>query len=503
MKYSKKKGWLYYINHKNLISEIENYGYVFNLKKLIFTYIFVIGGCIFAGILYKLPTYGYAVILILALLQTPFLIINYYKGLYEQRKFSDTSKYIERMLYYFKANRKILNSLIDVEKVFPNGQMKASIHKAIEYIENKFESNVERGGLNIIEHEYGCSRIVRLHNFLLDIEYNGGDAQMGIDALLKDRQIWTDTKVLFQKEKRNIKTCGIVSILVSLSMCLVTLYIPSIVKMQNIDISSSGIVQVSAICLILYFLRLYRNLDKKLCKNLVEDKVNHMPEYYEKMYITYINYDIAKIKNKCIILSTIPALLGFAAYVITKNPVCIAAGILIIVLIVSYPELNYKLTFKAIKSSIQEEFPMWIIQIALNMQNNNVAMSVAKTYDTAPGILRPAIAKFLTELEKMPESVEPYNNFLSELNITEVNEVMGILYSIRSGAGGDIEREFKTILEKNNKLLERAEKSKNEDKISIMKNISITKPAMAGAVKMLIDMTVLVVSFFNMASSIM
>lgn len=503
MKYSKKKGCLYYINHKNLISEIENYGYVFNLKKLIFTYICVIGGGILAGILYKLPAYGYAAILIFALLQTPFLIINYYKSLYVQRKFSDASKYIEKMLYYFKANRKILNSLIDAEKVFPDGQMKTCIHKAIEYIENTFENNVERGALDIIEHEYNCSRIARLHNFLLDIQYNGGDAQMGIDTLLKDRQIWTDTKVLFQKEKRNIKMCGIVSILLSLSMCLITLYVPSIVNMHDIDISGSVIVQVSAICLILYFLRLYRNLDKKLCKNLLEDKVRHTPEYYEKMYVTYINYDIAKVKNKCIIFSTIPALLGFATYVITRNPVCIAAGIFIIVLLVSYPELNYKLTVKAIKNSIQEEFPIWIIQIALNMQNNNVAMSIAKTYDSAPGILRPAIAKFLTELEMMPESVEPYNNFLSELNITEVNEVMSILYSIRSGAGGDIEREFKAILEKNNKLLERAEKSKNEDKISVMKNMSITKPAMAGAVKMLIDMTVLVIYFFNMASSMM
>ena len=75
-----KESRLYYLNHKNLIGEIENYGYVFKFKKLLITYLCVLAGCILAGWLYKLPLYGYAVIIVFALLQTPFLIRNYYKS---------------------------------------------------------------------------------------------------------------------------------------------------------------------------------------------------------------------------------------------------------------------------------------------------------------------------------------------------------------------------------------------------------------------------------------
>lgn len=45
-----KESRLYYLNHKNLIGEIENYGYVFKFRKLLFTYLCVLAGCILAGL---------------------------------------------------------------------------------------------------------------------------------------------------------------------------------------------------------------------------------------------------------------------------------------------------------------------------------------------------------------------------------------------------------------------------------------------------------------------
>ena len=213
-----KESRLYYLNHKNLIGEIENYGYVFKFKKLLITYLCVLAGCILAGWLYKLPLYGYAVIIAFALLQTPFLVRNYYKSLYEQRRFSDASKYVERMLYYFKAKGKILDALIDVEKIFPEGHMKDCIGNAISHIQNTIDENAVKDALEIIEQEYYCTRINRLHKFLLQIETDGGDVDMGIETLLRDRQIWTDTKVMFQKQKRNVKILGMISIALSFAM---------------------------------------------------------------------------------------------------------------------------------------------------------------------------------------------------------------------------------------------------------------------------------------------
>ena len=90
---NKKKNRFFYLNHKNLIGEIEQYGYVYSLKNLIITYLSVIAGSILTAFLFKLHAAGYIVIAVFGVLITPFLIRNSYKALYEQRRFSDASKF--------------------------------------------------------------------------------------------------------------------------------------------------------------------------------------------------------------------------------------------------------------------------------------------------------------------------------------------------------------------------------------------------------------------------
>ena len=133
---NKKKNWFFYLNHKNLIGEIEQYGYVYSLKNLIITYLSVIVGSILAAFLFKLHVAGYIVIAAFGVLITPFLIRNSYKALYEQRRFSDASKYMEKMLYYFRASGKIITALQNAEEVFHNGEMKSAIHDAADLISN-------------------------------------------------------------------------------------------------------------------------------------------------------------------------------------------------------------------------------------------------------------------------------------------------------------------------------------------------------------------------------
>ena len=490
-----KESRLYYLNHKNLIGEIENYGYVFKFKKLLITYLCVLAGCILAGWLYKLPLYGYAVIIVFALLQTPFLIRNYYKSLYEQRRFSDASKYVERMLYYFKAKGKILDALIDAEKVFPDGHMKDCIHNAVRHIQDTVDENAVKDALRIIEQEYSCRRIKRLHIFMLQIEKDGGDMNLGIETLLRDRQIWTDTKVLFQKQKRNVKIMGMISIALSFAMCLITLYIPALFNIDMLDISTNNLVQISAVIMILYFLRAYSKLDKKLCINWLDEKEAEADKI-KKIYQTYITYDVRRQGRKFFVYSAVLVAAGLSLSVILHTPATFIICGIAALLIVNYPSLNYKVMGKYLKKEIKNEFPTWVVQVSLQMQNNNVVMSIARTLETAPAILQPAIEKFIEQTEAAPEDVAPFNDFLSEFNLNEISEIMSTLYSISSGTGADMQTEFKEILKRNNDMLEKAENRKNDDKIVVMKNMSVSKPAIAAGFKLLVDMTVMMISFF-------
>lgn len=130
----KKKNIFYYLNHKNLIGEIEHFGYVFSLKKLMITYLLMICGSLLAAWLFKLHAPEYVLICAAAILITPVLVHHSYRAMYEQRRFSDASRYLEKMLYYFKAHNKIITALENVEQVFHDGNMKNTISQAIEYI---------------------------------------------------------------------------------------------------------------------------------------------------------------------------------------------------------------------------------------------------------------------------------------------------------------------------------------------------------------------------------
>ena len=75
---------------------------------------------------------------------TPKLIAQVYKTMYEQRRFSDASKYIEKMLYYFKAHNKIITALSDASLIFPEGEMKDTILQAVDYIYNQDDSILDK-----------------------------------------------------------------------------------------------------------------------------------------------------------------------------------------------------------------------------------------------------------------------------------------------------------------------------------------------------------------------
>ena len=106
----------------NLIAEIEKFGYKVSVKSLLGTFASVVAGCIAAGYLFKLKPMGYVIVCIVAVMCTFSIIYQSYKAKYEQRRFSDVSIYLERMIYYFSSGITILDSLELIIKVFPNAR---------------------------------------------------------------------------------------------------------------------------------------------------------------------------------------------------------------------------------------------------------------------------------------------------------------------------------------------------------------------------------------------
>lgn len=64
-----------------------------------------------------------------AIMCTFSIIYQSYKARYEQKRFSDVSIYLERMIYYFSSGITILDALILLLKLFPEGDMHDALEK--------------------------------------------------------------------------------------------------------------------------------------------------------------------------------------------------------------------------------------------------------------------------------------------------------------------------------------------------------------------------------------
>ena len=102
----------------------------------------------------------------------------------------------------------------------------------------------------------------------------------------------------------------------------------------------------------------------------------------------------------------------------------------------------------------------------------------------------------LNDLANNPDSPEPYDRFLEELNIPEVQDAMSTLYSVSAGLGGNVSEEFESIIQKTNALRDNAESIKNNDKLAVFKAY-MSLPGIVGSLDMLVVMAALIQSFMT------
>lgn len=458
----KKNKLLYYINHKNLIGEIEHYGYVYSLKKLILTYIATLVTGLLLAYLFRLHITGYIVIVLFLILITPKLVIQAYRTMYEQRKFSDASKYIEKMLYYFKAHNKIITALSDASEIFPEGEMKDVINKAIDYIYNQDEDAleaeeynylknykpitikpIEEKALKLIELKFPTKRINRLHKFFLQVEQNGGNPDLGIELLLNDREDWVNKIVNEQKDKAYARKIFVILSLCLMVIALAILYYPLKNSSLNFDLSSNFIVRAASTLTIILTMVLYVKFNKIIEKSWFNDDISKYAtaEYYYKI----TNYDMKKSKRNSLIYALATLVITICLYAITKSYVIIIMGLLITIFMYSSAEIGYNVGKKQLTSDISSAFTDWIIEVALLMQFNNVVTSIADSYDNTPEVLKPEVEKMLISLGDTPTSSVPFNDFCIFFNLQNINDTMDTLYSVMSASGSDVHKELHNI----------------------------------------------------------
>lgn len=80
------------------------------------------------------------------------------------------------------------------------------------------------------------------------------------------------------------------------------------------------------------------------------------------------------------------------------------------------------------KEQLHYEFPIWIRSIQCHLQSSNVVVSIEKSYDYAPQLLKNHLKDLIWKLSCDPHRLDYYTDFMSQYENLEIEKMMKILY---------------------------------------------------------------------------
>ena len=430
---------------KLLWDELKRYGYVFSVKRGILMYGMVVAFAIVCGKFFRLDHMYLFLLCLWCACLFPFFLRNLYRNRYGQRQFVEINSYMEQFLYSFQKSGKILVTLKDVEKLFANGVMHTRIQEAIAYIEDTYDEDyVEKRALAMIEREYPIHHVAMIHRFALQVEEKGGEYGEAIRLMLDARRMWADRSYELLKEKKRKRTQILISVLVSLLLCSVFVYVAERV---SLSITGFAIVKVVTLLTLLLDLWILYLADRKL-------SMESMDETYDEKELLRQYEKVKRSEEK------------------------------------KHAELGTRIAKKNVSRALQKMFPQWLLEVSLLLQSENVQVAIMESYDEAPVLMKPALRELIQKLQLRPTDMEPYLEFLQEYALPEVQSSMKMLYALSEGTGGNANNQISDIIRRNQLLLDQAQKMKNEDVLGGLYALFLA-PQLTGGAKMLVDMGML------------
>lgn len=430
---------------KLLWDELKRYGYVFSVKRGILMYGMVVAFAIVCGKFFRLDHMYLFLLCLWCACLFPFFLRNLYRNRYGQRQFVEINSYMEQFLYSFQKSGKILVTLKDVEKLFANGVMHTRIQEAIAYIEDTYDEDyVEKSALAMIEREYPIHHVAMIHRFALQVEEKGGEYGEAIRLMLDARRMWADRSYELLKEKKRKRTQILISVLVSLLLCSVFVYVAERV---SLSITGFAVVKVVTLLTLLLDLWIFYVADRKL-------SMESMDETYDEKELLRQYEKVKRSEEK------------------------------------KHAELGTRIAKKNVSRALQKMFPQWLLEVSLLLQSENVQVAIMESYDEAPVLMKPALRELIQKLQLRPTDMEPYLEFLQECALPEVQSSMKMLYALSEGTGGNANNQISDIIRRNQLLLDQAQKMKNEDALGGLYALFLA-PQLTGGAKMLVDMGML------------
>ena len=388
------------------------------------------------------------------LLFMPLFIINAARAKEALQRFSDVNTYIEQFLYSFVKTGKILDTLRDVEIVFEDGTMKRKIDMAIHHIENSYDSSKTEDALGIIEREYNIADLSTVHDFAINVEKDGGDYQKSAMILLEARQDAAKRGLSYLNEKKHLRNKVGMSVIVTVLLCLMIFKVTSQMSRR---VALSPFTQAGTLILLTLDIFIFYRADRRYARDDLSGQ--RSDDYAYKLREKWDKY----IKDHCGKI----------------NPL---------------KKIFYKADMRAVKRQIEIEFPSWLLNMSLLLQNDSVFVALERSVENAPLIIKKDIEELIRKLSLDPFSIVPYMEFLKEFDIQGVNSAMKVLYSLSSNGNGSSQDEIGELLRQNRLMQDNSDKLQNDNRLAGF-GILFLMPQISGGIKLMIDMMVLFASY--------
>lgn len=498
----RKRNFLQKLNPFGMIRYVSSLGFVYKWYQILGIYAGIVLAAILVWRFYQLqPLYAILFGIFMALMMPEF-VRRYYERKYQYKRFGDATSYMEQMMYSFKNTPKVHDCLLDIKNLYEEGEMKEAIQKAINVIENasytdEDEEDLNHKSLGCIESVYPNTRIRNLHEFMCEVDSNGGDYDLSINMLLEDRNNWVKSmenhrQNMLSERKKVIIASGIVMVLSSIPNYLISKMLPPELQIGKFPLYN--IITLVALMMILFIIAI---ADKRLAKDWLDTTYKTKQSDMEELYKRTVNWNQKKERNKSILFAAFPGA-AFLVCFFVKSVLGMSVAGLLTIFMLNQHKIGHRLNRKNVTRFVKIEFPNWLLRISLYLQTDSVKVAIYNSISNAPKILKPALEEFIQELDESPESSKPYLDFMKYFNIPEVKSSMKMLYSISSTGSGDIKEQISNIIGRTNDMVLKAEELRQEDELAGMMALMLA-PMLPMIILFITGLVAFVLAFFSMS----
>ena len=206
-------------------------------------------------------------------------------------------------------------------------------------------------------------------------------------------------------------------------------------------------------------------------------------------------FEEAKERKKSLILGGTVLLAGLGAWGLGHPFAALAlagAGAALL----NQHKMGYRLAYDRVVKEINRVFPAWLMEMALLMQGNNVQVSIEKTIEHAPAVLKAELQRLSDRLKSRPDAIEPYLDFLKMFQLSSVQSSMKMLYAISESGSGDAQAQIQILVQRNSKMLDKSEKLSNEKSLAGINGIFYL-PQITVSFQTMVNMVVFMVVFLG------